>query len=118
MALSTHRDLQSTSANLSHSIPSLTNESGCQLPWVDFAEERETSVDLVILICLLLTLIFDIALIGIIIAHDDLRKKARIMHNFNDVLLPQRVNLFMISICISDIASALFLIVLIQPGSI
>ena len=81
MALSTHGDLQSISANQNHRIPSLTNESGCKLPWVDFVEERETSIDLVILICLLLTLIFDVSLIGIIIAHDDLRKKARISHN-------------------------------------
>ena len=83
MALLTHGhgDLWSTSANPNHRIPSLTNDSGCKLPWVDFVEERETSVDLVILVCLLLTLIFDIALIGIIVAHDDLRKKARIIHN-------------------------------------
>ena len=86
MALSTQGDLWSNSANLNHRITSLaekalTNQTGCNLPWVDFVEEGGTSVDLVILICLLLTLLFDIFLIAIIILHDDLRKKARIIHN-------------------------------------
>ena len=31
-------------------------------------------------------------------------------------LFPQRVNLFMISICVSDISFALYLIVFLQPG--
>jgi len=109
MALSTQGDIWSSSANLNHHrITSLaekavTNQTaGCKLPWVDFVEEGGTSVDLVILICLILTLIFDIFLIAIIIAHDDLRKK--------------RINLFMISICVSDISFALYLIIFLQPG--
>ena len=56
-------------------ISSLTNHSGCKLPWVDYVEENDTNVDLVILVCLLLTLLFDIFLIAIILAHDDLRKQ-------------------------------------------
>jgi len=65
-------------------------------------EENDTNVDLVILVCLLLTLLFDIFLIAIILAHEDLRK--------------QRVNFFMISICISDASFALYMIVFLQPG--
>ena len=56
-------------------ISSLTNHSGCKLPWVDYVEENDTNVDLVILVCLLLTLLFDIFLIAIILAHEDLRKQ-------------------------------------------
>ena len=74
MALSTREDSWSTSSG-----GNLTNETGCKLPWVDFVEETETSVDVVILICLLLTLLFNIFLVGIILLHDDLRKKARII---------------------------------------
>ena len=58
-------------------ISSLTNHSGCKLPWVDYVEENDTNVDLVILVCLLLTLLFDIFLIAIILAHDDLRKQVK-----------------------------------------
>jgi len=65
-------------------------------------EENDTFVDVVILVCLLLTLLFDIVLIAIILAHEDLRKK--------------RVNLFMISICTSDAFFAIYLIVFLQPG--
>ena len=88
MALSTQGDLWSSSANVNHHrITSLaekavTNQTtGCKLPWVDFVEEGDTSVDIVILICLILTLLFDIFLIAIIFLHDDLRKKARIIHH-------------------------------------
>ena len=63
-------------------ISSLTNHSGCKLPWVDYVEENDTNVDLVILVCLLLTLLFDIFLIAIILAHEDLRKQV------NDLKLP------------------------------
>ena len=56
-------------------ISSLTNHSGCKLPWVDYVEENDTNVDLVILVCLLLTLLFDTFLIAIILAHEDLRKQ-------------------------------------------
>ena len=58
-------------------ISSLTNHTGCKLPWVDYVEENDTNVDLVILVCLLLTLLFDIFLIAIILAHDDLRKQVK-----------------------------------------
>ena len=58
-------------------ISSLTNHSGCKLPWVDYVEENDTNVDLVILVCLLLTLLFDIFLIAIILAHEDLRKQVK-----------------------------------------
>jgi len=83
--------------------PSLENATDCKLPWKDYVEtSKDSNVDIVILICLLLTLFFDTFLIAIILAHDDLRKK--------------RVNLFMISICISDMSFALYLIALVQPG--
>ena len=40
-------------------------------------EENDTNVDLVILVCLLLTLLFDIFLIAIILAHEDLRNQVK-----------------------------------------
>ena len=64
-------------------ISSLTNHSGCKLPWVDYVEENDTNVDLVILVCLLLTLLFDIFLIAIILAHDDLRKQVKDLKLFS-----------------------------------
>ena len=57
---------------------SLSNDTECNLPWEDFVETAETHVDIFILVCLLLTLIFDTFLIAIILIHDDLRKKARL----------------------------------------
>ena len=64
-------------------ISSLTNHTGCKLPWVDYVEENDTNVDLVILVCLLLTLLFDIFLIAIILAHDDLRKQVKDLKLFS-----------------------------------
>ena len=64
-------------------ISSLTNHSGCKLPWVDYVEENDTNVDLVILVCLLLTLLFDIFLIAIILAHEDLRKQVKDLKLFS-----------------------------------
>ena len=58
-------------------ISSLTNHTGCKLPWVDYVEENDTYLDVVILVCLLLTLLFDIVLIANILAHEDLRKKVK-----------------------------------------
>merc|ERR1711963_428061 len=85
------------------SEPPLENDMDCKLPWEDYVEtNKDSKVDIVILVCLLLTLFFDTFLIAIILAHDDLRKT--------------RVNLFMISICISDMSFALYLIALVQPG--
>jgi len=85
------------------SEPPLENDMDCKLPWEDYVEtNKDSKVDIVILVCLLLTLFFDTFLIAIILAHDDLRKK--------------RVNLFMMSICISDMSFALYLIALVQPG--
>ena len=55
------------------------NETNCELPWEDYVETSEDSnVDIVILVCILLTLFFDTFLIAIILLHDDLRKKVRI----------------------------------------
>ena len=50
----------------------------CKLPWVDFVENSNSNVGNVVLICLLLTCLFDTFLTAIILLHDDLRKKARI----------------------------------------
>jgi hypothetical protein len=81
----------------------LVNDTDCKLPWEDFGEtSKDSNVGIVLLIVLLLTLFFDTFLVATILLHDDLRKK--------------RVNLFMISICISDMSFALFLIALVQPG--
>ena len=101
-------------------ISSLTNHTGCKLPWVDYVEEENvTYVDVVILVCLLLTLLFDIVLIANILAHEDLRKKVRDLKLFSQAIYEvssQRVNLFMISICTSDAFFAIYLIVFLQPG--
>ena len=100
-------------------ISSLTNHTGCKLPWVDYVEENDTYLDVVILVCLLLTLLFDIVLIAIILAHEDLRKKVKDLKLFSQAIYEvssQRVNLFMISICTSDAFFAIYLIVFLQPG--
>ena len=68
-------------------ISSLTNHSGCKLPWVDYVEENDTNVDLVILVCLLLTLLFDIFLIAIILAHEDLRKQVTDLKLFSSSII-------------------------------
>merc|ERR1711963_1231828 len=84
--------------------PSLENKTDFEVLQKDYVEtSKDSNVDIVILACILLTLFFDTFLIVLILLHDDLRKK--------------RVNLFMISICISDMASALYLLVLVQPGA-
>ena len=48
--------------------------------WIDLVEtdKESNAISVVILICLLLTLLFDTFLIAIILLHDDLRRKARI----------------------------------------
>ena len=54
--------------------------SNCTLPWIDLVEtdKESNAISVVILVCLLLTLLFDTFLIAIILLHDDLRRKARI----------------------------------------
>ena len=41
-------------------------------------DKESNAISVVILVCLLLTLLFDTFLIAIILLHDDLRRKARI----------------------------------------
>lgn len=54
------------------------NDRKCSLPWEDFVESNpDTDVDIPILICLLLTLVFDTILVAIILLHQNLRKKVR-----------------------------------------
>ena len=65
----------------------MTNHTGCKLPWVDYVEENDTNVDLVILVCLLLTLLFDIFLIAIILAHEDLRKQVTDLKLFSSSII-------------------------------
>ena len=78
MALLADVTLWSASDSPNHTDPSLANDTDCKLPWVDFVETKKSNVDIVILICLLLTLFFDTFLIAIILLHDDLRKKVRL----------------------------------------
>ena len=85
-------------------ISSLTNHSGCKLPWVDYVEENDTNVDLVILVCLLLTLLFDTFLIAIILAHEDLRKQV------NDLKLPSSSD---IRLSVSEVDIRLLLVLYI-----
>ena len=66
MALLADVPLWSASDVLNHTDPSLANDTDCKLPWVDFVETKKSNVDIVILICLLLTLFFDTFLIAII----------------------------------------------------
>ena len=78
MALLANVTLWSASDSPNHTDSSLANDTDCKLPWVDFVETKKSNVDIVILICLLLTLFFDTFLIAIILLHDDLRKRARL----------------------------------------
>ena len=56
----------------------LANDRNCNPPWEDFVEANpDTDVDIPILICLLLTLVFDTILVAIILLHQNLRKKVR-----------------------------------------
>ena len=78
MAFSANVTLWSASDSPNHIDPSLENDMDCKLPWVDFVETKKSNIDIVILICLLLTLFFDTFLFAIILLHDDLRKKTTI----------------------------------------
>ena len=61
------------------SNPGLANDKECNLPWEDFVEKHpESDVDVPILVCLLLTLVFDTLLVAIILLHDELRKRVKI----------------------------------------
>ena len=91
--------------------------SNCTLPWIDLVEtdKESNAISVVILICLLLTLLFDTFLIAIILLHDDLRRKARISwfnlkngisfisegQPFHDLDLHQRHGLCPLSHCFS-----------------
>ena len=97
----------------------MLNTSDCQQPWEDFVETKETKLDIFIFICLSLTIVFDTFLVAIVLLRSDLRKKA-IPFNSNRYMVTsfqiQRINHFMSSICISDMAFAVYLIALCQPG--
>ena len=66
------------------SNPGLANDKECNLPWEDFVEKHpEADVDLPILVCLLLTLVFDTLLVAIILLHEELRKRVKITFEWN-----------------------------------
>ena len=76
MALSTNGTLWSNSDVFNQTDPSLANDTDCKLPWEGFAEMHDSNIDIVNGIAILLILFFNTFLIGIILLHDHLRKKA------------------------------------------
>ena len=76
MALSTNGTLWSNSNVFNQTDPSLANDTDCKLPWEGFAEMHDSNIDIVNGIAILLILFFNTFLIGIILLHDHLRKKA------------------------------------------